>query len=126
MSVSRARSLTDRFPDDRSADRPDGPAEAYWRTGALVELSARLDRSLGELSGWWAEQDQRGALVAEQGPFAGEPGAAVAVSVDSLAAARRACDDLHAALERAQMASADLEPASTPRADDRRHLFRRR
>lgn len=52
------------------------------------------------------EEYDRFAIL--EGPFAGEPAAAVATTAMALQDARRACADLQASLERAQMAIADL------------------
>lgn len=104
-------------------DALEGPADAYWVAGSLAELSSTVHACLGELDEWYDGAGRRDALRACEGPFAQDPDAAVAVATDSLAAARAACAEMYAALERVQMATADLEPAGRRPVVARRRSF---
>lgn len=60
------------------------------------------------LEAWLDDQYDRGHLAVTDGPFADDPAAAVATTAAALQDTRRACLDLQAGLERAQMAITDL------------------
>ena len=86
------------------------PAQAYRLMGVTGQMARSLQHSLGHLSQWWRTQERDHGLDVTEGPFADDPSAAVATTVQSLTAAAAACADLASALERAQMCSCDLAP----------------
>lgn len=110
--IVRARAVTD-------------PAQAYYLMGAGGQVAQSLQGSLDQLAHWWAAQQHHHRLQVSEGPFAEDPSAAVATTIQSLAAAASACADLTAALERAQMCAADLTPAEQGSPSSGRDALRR-
>lgn len=110
--IVRARAVTD-------------PAQAYYLIGACGQVAQSLQGSLDQLAHWWAAQQHQHRLQVSEGPFADDPSAAVATTIQSLAAAASACTDLTAALERAQMCSADLTPTGQKSPSRERDALRR-
>lgn len=100
----------------RRRDAVSSPAEAYQLMGVLAQLGQSLERSVDQLGNWWVIHDHTHQLEVSRGPFAGDPAAAVATTIQSLTAAAAACADLTSALERAQICSSDVtyaQPART-------------
>ena len=108
-------------------DRPlDGPGEHYLALGYLQLMLASLQRSAEQLAaGMRAYQDQDG-LRAENGPFAGDPQAALDVAMTALMGTRREFRALLDSLERAQIATAELGLAQDQPTPTRRGWPRRR
>lgn len=102
QAASRLEQLT------RRRDAVSSPAQAYQLRGVLAQLGESLEHSVDQLGNWWVIHDHTHQLDVSQGPFAGDPAAAVATTIASLTAAAAACAELTSALERAQMCSSDL------------------
>lgn len=81
-----------------------GPAEIYYALGVCRQIMAAWQHSASHLEAWLIDQSDRGCLAVTDGPFANDPAAAVATTVAALQDTHRACLDLQAGLERAQMA----------------------
>lgn len=109
QAVSRLEQLT------RRRDAVNSPAQAYQLMGVLAQLGQSLGRSVDQLGSWWVIHDHTHQLEVGQGPFADDPAAAVATTIQSLTAAAAACAELTSALERAQMCSSDLSYTQPPR-----------
>lgn len=99
----------------RPIDGVTDPAQAYHLMGAAGQLASSLEHSIDHLGQWWSAQARTHSLDATHGPFADDPAAAAATIIASLTTAAAACADLAAALERAQLCSADLTPARSGR-----------
>lgn len=101
------------------------PAQAYHLMGVAGQLAQSLERNLDHLGRWWHAQERARKLEVTEGPFADDPSAAVATTIQSLSAAVAACSDLTLALERAQMCTSDLTPARPVRTSRGRNPLRR-
>lgn len=123
--VDEARQTLARLEEVLRAGAVTDPAQAYYLMGACGQVAQTLQRSLDHLAQWWEGQDRSRRLHVTQGPFADDPSAAVATTIESLAAAAAACADLTAALERAQMCSSDLTPARQDPTSKGREALRR-
>lgn len=91
-----------------------GPAEAYVVIGSLDMMTKTAEDVMTSVAGWLRAAQQEGRLTVREGPFAGEPDAAVAVVADALARASTACAHAHAQLERAHIAAADIGALAHP------------
>ncbi|MBA2695828.1 MAG: hypothetical protein ACR2FV_10365 [Ornithinimicrobium sp.] len=123
--VDEARQALARLEQIVRASAVTDPAQAYYLMGASGQVAQSLQRSLDQLAHWWGAQERDSRLQVTEGAFADDPSAAVATTIQSLAAAASACADLTAALERAQMCSADLTPAGPRSASRGRDALRR-
>ena len=103
-----------------------GPAEAYHVMGSLGVMLKTLHCSLDEIAAWWRTQERRHHLRVVEGPFADDPHAAAQVAVEALAQASAACTHAYAALERAHIATAQIEAELDPRDTPPRTWPRRR
>ena len=106
--AQRALSHLEQLADMRWCPGIGSPAEVYQVLGEGTRIAQTLDPTMSALARWMDQQITLNQLVAEAGPFAGEPGAAVSVAKQALDDARKACFDLAQALERAQLATAHL------------------
>lgn len=102
QSVARLEQLT------RRSEALRDPAQGYLLMGVLGQVGRSLESSVTHLGQWWQGQQNTRRLAVTEGPFAGDPAAAVSTAIASLAAAAAACAELTSALERAQMCTADL------------------
>lgn len=92
-----------------------GPADVYLLLGASRQIMAAWQQSSHHVETWMNAQEGYDRFAIVEGPFTGEPAAAVAITAGALHDARRACADLQASLERAQMAIADLSAPAQDR-----------
>ncbi|WP_157519991.1 hypothetical protein [Nocardioides dokdonensis] len=85
-----------------------GPGEAYVVLGCLGMTSQATQDGARAVAAWLVDAQEARRLTVREGPFVGEPEAAVAVVADALTRALAAGAEVQAQLERAQIAAADI------------------
>ena len=91
------------------------PSEADMLIGYLATAASRLPQLLGQVSGWYEQEQAAGRIRVPPGggwrSGWGEPDAAVAAARRKLEAARMVAEELHEALDAARSVTCNLAPA---------------
>lgn len=104
----RARAEVGRLSQALRDQTSSSPADHYLALGHLQLVLDGVQTSTRHLSSGLSGYRHAGCLRADEGPFEGDPGAAVAVALRALQDAEDAQLAAHRALERAHIATAHL------------------